>query len=84
LEFELKFEFKNLFYSSVAAVVVSCFSCYRSCFSTASGATVSAVAATFQLPGAAFQLHQLSLSELYQKVLQQLQLLLKIKFYRLI
>jgi hypothetical protein len=48
--------------------------------SVAAGAAVS-VATELLFAAGAFQLHQLLCQNLYQKVLQQLQLLLKIKFY---
>jgi hypothetical protein len=71
-------EFK--YYSSVAGVTVSAAGAAVS----VTGAAVSvATGATFLPPEPLFQLHLLC-QNLYQKVLQQLQLLLKIKFYRLI
>jgi hypothetical protein len=67
-----------LFYSSVAGVTVSA---AGAAVSVATGAAVSVAAgATFLPPELLFQLHQLLCQNLYQKVLQQLQLLLKIKF----
>jgi hypothetical protein len=66
-----------LFYSSVAGVTVSA---AGAAVSVATGAAVSVATV---LPPEPFQLHLLC-QNLYQKVLQQLQLLLKIKFYRLI
>jgi hypothetical protein len=59
-------------------------------FSSVAGAAVSAAGAAVSVATASavaelqFQLHLFLCQNLYQKVLQQQQLLLKIKFYRLI
>jgi hypothetical protein len=67
----LSLEFKMFLFSSVAGAAVS-----------AAGAAVS-VATASAVAGLQFQLHLFLYQNLYQKVLRQ-QLLLKIKFYRLI
>jgi hypothetical protein len=76
-----------LFYSSVA----HCFSsgaavsaATGAAFSTASGAASAVELLLFSCCWSCFSVASALCQNLYQKVLQQLQLLLKIKFYRLI
>jgi hypothetical protein len=75
----LSLEFKY-FYSSVAGAAVSAAG-LQSLFSATD---YFSAAGALSAAGATFQLHLFLCQNLYQKVLQQLQLLLKLKFYRLI
>jgi hypothetical protein len=78
-------EFKYLFYSSVAGAAASVSAAEQLLLLfSALEPLLQLLELLLSVAAGAFSVASASLSNLYQKVLQQLQLLLKIKFYRLI